>query len=237
MQRLDYYKKVRDDSMAMVKPLKVEDFVPQPSFFASPPKWNLAHTSWFFEELLLSRFNTHYKIYHPKYSYLFNSYYNSLGERVQRHSRGDLSRPTVKEIFEYRNYVDKYMEEFISTNGFSQEIKDLIILGLNHEQQHQELFFTDLKYAFSVNPLFPAYADRAFCEETDFGDDSYLSIEEGLYTIGHGGDGFYFDNEKNRHKVFLQPYKIRNSLVRNAEFLDFIENNGYERFEFWHDEL
>jgi len=236
MQLLDDYKKVRNDSMVMVRPLKIEDYVPQPSFFASPPKWNLAHTSWFFEELLLCQYKENYKIFHPQYSYLFNSYYNSLGERVLRHNRGDLSRPTVEEIFEYRNYVDTHTEAFISSGDLSDEIKDLIVLGLNHEQQHQELFFTDLKYTFSVNPLYPQYTDRAYCEDHDSGSGEYLSVEEGVYEIGYRGDGFYYDNELGLHKVYLQPYKIRKSLVRNGEYLEFINDKGYERFEFWHDE-
>ncbi len=236
MQLLEYYQKVRNDSLAMVKPLKTEDYVPQPSFFASPPKWNLAHTSWFFEELILVGFKKEYKTYHPKYGYLFNSYYNSLGQRVLRHNRGNLSRPTVEEIFKYRKYVDKNMEEFILKGHLSKEIEELIVLGLNHEQQHQELFFTDLKYMFSVNPLFPSYTDLPYCEGCDSGDNDFIAVEEGLYEIGYKGDNFCYDNELQVHKVFLPSFKIRNCLVRNAEFMAFIDGGGYERFEFWHDE-
>ena len=236
MHLIEYYQKVRNDSMTMVKPLAVEDYIPQPSFFASPPKWNLAHTSWFFEELLLSRYKRDYKTYHPKYGYLFNSYYNSLGQRILRHNRGNLSRPTVEEIFKYRNYVDKNMEALLSNGHLSKEKEELVVLGLNHEQQHQELFFTDLKYMFSTNPLFPSYTDLPYCEDSDSCDDDFVAVEEGLYEIGYKGDNFYYDNERQVHKVYLQSYQIRKSLVRNAEFIAFIEDDGYDRFEFWHDE-
>jgi len=233
---LDLYKIVRQESLDMVKPLKTEDYIPQAAMFASPPKWNLGHTSWFFEEIILSNYLKNYRPFHPKYSYLFNSYYNTVGERVLRHDRGNLSRPTVDEVLDYRKHVDKHMHELLSDEHLDKKIKDLVILGINHEQQHRELFFTDLKYTFSVNPLFPAYSEKAFCEDKNSGGSEYISIKEGLYDIGFSGDGFCYDNELSRHRVFLEAYEIQKSLVTNGEFIDFIEKGGYERFEFWHDD-
>ena len=232
----ELYKKTRQKSLDMVKPLEKEDYIPQAAFFASPPKWNLGHTSWFFEELILSRYVKDYRPFHPKYSYLFNSYYNTLGDRVLRQDRGNYSRPTVNEVLKYRNHVDHYMFEFLSAQHLEQEATDLVILGINHEQQHQELFFTDLKYTFSINPLFPVYSEKAFCEDENSGESGFLSIEEGIYQVGYDGDGFCFDNELSRHRVFLEACEIQKNLVTNGEFIDFIENGGYDRFELWHDD-
>jgi ergothioneine biosynthesis protein EgtB len=220
----------------MVAPLEREDYIPQAAFFASPPKWNLGHTSWFFEEIILSKYVAGYKPFHPTYSYLFNSYYNTAGERVLRHDRGNLSRPTVDEVIEYREYIDKQMHELLSNGNMNKEITDLIILGINHEQQHQELFFTDLKYTFSVNPLYPAYSDNAFCEDQNIGGSDFVSIGEGIYEIGYGENDFCYDNELKRHRVFLEAYEIKKNLVTNGEFIHFIGDGGYDRFEFWHDD-
>jgi hypothetical protein len=170
------YKNVRESSLAIVKPLEKEDYIPQAAVFASPPKWNLGHTTWFFEEIILSKYKADYRIFHPKYSYLFNSYYNTVGERVLRHDRGNLSRPTVDEVLEYRKYVDRHMLVFLSEEQLKNQVKDLVVLGINHEQQHQELFFTDLKYTFSVNPLYPAYSDKAFCEDKNSGESGFFSM-------------------------------------------------------------
>lgn len=236
MSLLKLYIEVRQASVDMCQPLKIEDYMPQPAFFASPPKWNLAHTSWFFEEMILKDYKKGYKEFHPQFGFLFNSYYNTLGERVVRHKRGDLSRPTVEEVYRYRAWVDKHMEDLLQSNIITPELEYLITLGLNHEQQHQELFYTDLKYAFSINPLFPKYTDKAYCEESEEGSIEYINIPEGNYKIGFEGEGFCFDNELARHTVYLQSYSIRNKLVTNGEYLEFIENGGYEKFEFWHDE-
>jgi len=220
----------------MVKSLKNEDFIPQAAMFASPPKWNLGHTSWFFEEIILSKYVADYKLFHPKYSYLFNSYYNTVGERVLRHDRGNLSRPTVDEVLEYRKYVDKYMNVLLSDQNLKQEIANFVVLGINHEQQHRELFFTDLKYTFSVNPLYPAYSEIAYCEDKNSGGSEFISLNEGLYEIGFSGNGFCYDNELSRHRVFLEAYEIQKNLVTNGEFIDFINDGGYDRFELWHDD-
>jgi ergothioneine biosynthesis protein EgtB len=230
------YKKVRQESLDMVKPLEREDYIPQAAMFASPPKWNLGHTSWFFEEIILSKYLADYQPFHSKYGYLFNSYYNTVGERVLRHDRGNLSRPTVDEVLDYRNYVDKHMHELLSDEHLEKKVADLVILGINHEQQHRELFFTDLKYTFSVNPLYPTYSEKAYCEGKNSTESGFISMNEGLYDIGFNGDGFCYDNELSRHRVFLQAYEIQKNLVTNGEFIDFIENDGYEHFELWHDD-
>ncbi len=230
------FEKTRQFSMDMVKPLKTEDFVPQAAVFASPPKWHLAHTTWFFEELILSDRLPGFQRFHPQYSFLFNSYYNSVGQRTQRQTRGFFSRPTVEEIMQYRRYVDEAMQQFFELPSPSPEILALIELGINHEEQHQELFFTDLKYNFSVNPLYPAYSDQPFCEESNTGQSGFISIPAGLYEVGFDGAGFCYDNECKRHKVYLEAYEISRHLVTNGEFIEFIENGGYQRFEFWHDE-
>ena len=236
MRLVDFYRRVRQESLQMVAPLETEDFIPQPAFFASPPKWNLGHTSWFFEQVILAKYQKNFKSYHPLYNYIFNSYYNTLGERVDRKNRGDLSRPTVKEVFAYRAHVDNQMISLLEEKNAEPALQELVILGLNHEQQHQELFFTDLKYAFSINPLYPAYSGKAFCDETNQEKDAFVTIEGGLYDIGHSGEGFHFDNERERHQVYLPPYQISKNLVTNGEYLAFVEDKGYQRFEFWHDE-
>lgn len=236
MDLYSQYQSVRKNSIDLCDSLEVEDYIPQPIDFVSPPKWNLGHTTWFFEELILKQFVPFYKVYHAKYSYLFNSYYETVGKRVLRGKRGELSRPTVKEVYAYRAYVDEHIEEFINRSKPSQEAKELIILGLNHEQQHQELFLSDLKYTFSLNPLYPAYSERALCEEGGEPDKSFLEYEGGLIEIGYEGRGFAYDNELPKHRVFIQPYRIGKSLVSNEEFLEFIEAGGYEKHEYWHEE-
>ncbi|MCB2219525.1 MAG: ergothioneine biosynthesis protein EgtB [Bacteroidetes bacterium] len=236
MKIFQQYLEVRKQSEQMCAPLVTEDYLLQPAFFTSPPKWNLGHTSWFFEEMILTKFSKDYKPFHPKYSFIFNSYYNTVGERVGRDQRGDLSRPTVEEVYQYRKYVDEHMEEFIKKKKPGDDIHALIVLGLNHEQQHQELFFTDLKFAFSINPLFPAYAINAFCESKETQAPAMIRMDEGVFETGYNGDGFCFDNELGRHKVYLHPFEISNKLVTNGEFLDFIESGGYNRHDLWHDE-
>src|SRR5687767_9037387 len=142
---LELYQKVRSRTEYLCKPLEIEDYIPQPVVDVSPPKWNIAHTTWFFEEMILKKFAPNYREFNYDYGYLFNSYYNSIGERTRRDNRGDLSRPTVKEVFQYRRYVDEKMLEFLRQD-LSDEVKELVVLGVNHEQQHQELFLTDLKF-------------------------------------------------------------------------------------------
>lgn len=231
------YDAVRGYTEELCAPLETEDFIPQPSLDASPPKWNVAHTTWFFEEMILKRFARDYREFNAQFGFLFNSYYNSVGTRTERGNRGDLSRPTVAEVFAYRKYVDEKMREFLQTD-LSNEARELVILGLNHEQQHQELFLTDLKYTFSRNPLFPVYReDFALVERYEqSASNEFSDVAEGVYEIGFQGDGFHFDNELGRHKVYIQNFSIAKNLVTNAEYIEFIESGGYENFRFWHAE-
>lgn len=231
-----FFQNVRSRTLELCKPLEIEDYVPQPIVDVSPPKWNIAHTTWFFEEMILKRFASDYEVFDQSFGYLFNSYYNSVGERTLRERRGDLSRPTVDKVFEYRRYVDEKMFEFLAA-GISEEISELIVLGLNHEQQHQELFLTDLKFSFGVNPTFPVYKnDFALVEIGEIGSNEFVEIAEGIYEIGFSGDGFHFDNELGRHKIYLDEYEIQKHLITNGEFLEFIEDGGYGNHVLWHSE-
>ena len=233
---LPLFKEVRAATEKLCEPLEIEDYIPQPVVDVSPPKWNIAHVTWFFEEMILKRFAADYKVFDPHFGFLFNSYYNSIGERTRRDNRGDLSRPTVAEVFAYRKYVDQRMTEFLAED-LSEEIKDLVVLGLNHEQQHQELFLTDFKFTLSRNPLFPVYRENfALEEESETVRGGFVEINEGIYEIGFAGDGFCFDNELGRHKVFLHDFRISQSTVTNAEFMEFIEDGGYRNFNLWHSE-
>src|SRR5687767_6370917 len=246
----DFYLSVRNHTEKLCEPLEIEDYIPQPTVDVSPPRWNIAHTTWFFEEMILKKFAPEYKVFDPNFGFLFNSYYNSIGERTARDHRGDLSRPTVKRIFEYRKYVDSQMTALLSefsapsvvskdgtTEARGEELRDLIVLGLNHEQQHQELFITDLKYTFSLNPLFPVYRDDfAQVEDEESANGDFLSIAAGNRMIGFAGESFCFDNELARHQVYLDDFKIRNSLVTNREYIEFIEDGGYRDFRLWHSE-
>jgi ergothioneine biosynthesis protein EgtB len=233
------YLSVRNYTEEICAPLEIEDYIPQPSVDVSPPKWNIAHTTWFFEEMILKQFAAGYQEFDPNFGFLFNSYYNSLGNRTARNNRGDLSRPTVKEVYQYRKYVDEKMCEFLRQN-LSEEVRELIVLGLHHEQQHQELLITDLKFTLSCNPLFPVYkAENIICEKGETqtaSKDKYISVKAGIYEIGFQGTGFHFDNELGRHKVYLHDFEISSQLITNAEFLEFIEDGGYENFRFWHAE-
>lgn len=249
----EFYARVRAYTEELCEPLEIEDYIPQPVVDVSPPKWNIAHTTWFFEEMILKKFVLGYKVFDEQFSFLFNSYYNSIGDRTARDNRGAFSRPTVKCVFEYRNHVDGQMAQLLShfsgpsvaPTGRSkehlekkeQELKDLVTLGLNHEQQHQELFLTDLKYTFSLNPLFPVYSDDySLVEERSAAKGDFVTIPSGKYEIGFKGGGFCFDNELARHQVYLEAFQIRDSLVTNGEFVEFIESGAYHDFRLWHSE-
>ncbi|MEP6788278.1 MAG: ergothioneine biosynthesis protein EgtB [Acidobacteriota bacterium] len=231
-----FYTEVRSYTEKLCEPLEIEDYIPQPVVDVSPPKWNIAHTTWFFEEMILKKHVQGYKVFDEHFGFLFNSYYNSIGQRTQRDHRGSLSRPTVKQVFAYRNHVDERMNELLSI-GVSDDVRELVTLGLNHEQQHQELFLTDLKYTFSVSPLFPAYREGYVPEEdAESGSAGFVEIEGGMHEIGYDGEGFCFDNELTRHKVYLDDFEISDRLVTNADFIEFIEAGGYGDFRLWHSE-
>ena len=232
---LELFRKTRAMTVSLCDPLKIEDYIPQPVDFASPPKWHLSHSTWFFEEMILKKFVQNYKIFNPHFSFLFNSYYHTVGERAIRTERGTVTRPTVEEVYQYRKYVDDQIEKLLQ-NPVSSDLEELIVLGVNHEQQHQELLITDLKHTFSYNPIHPVYKENFNLTAQENKEEGWLKINEGIYGIGFEGEGFYFDNEKGRHQVFLHDFEISKSLVTNAEFLEFMEDGGYENFKFWLDE-
>lgn len=231
---LQLFHETRAATVALCEPLEIEDYIPQPVDFASPPKWHLSHSTWFFEEMILKKF-VDYQVFNPHFGFLFNSYYQTLGERAIRTERGTITRPTVKEVYEYRNYVDAQIKKLLQTQ-VSEELQELIILGINHEQQHQELLITDLKHTFSYNPIFPIYKEGFNLTAQENSEQGWVKISEGIYNIGCEGEGFHFDNEKGRHQVFLHEFEISKALVTNAEFIAFIEDGGYDDFKFWLDE-
>ncbi|MBC8052441.1 MAG: ergothioneine biosynthesis protein EgtB [Sphingobacteriaceae bacterium] len=229
----DKYLEIRNLTEEICRPLKTEDYVVQPVVDVSPPKWHLGHTSWFFETFLLKPHLKDYTEFDPNYNFVFNSYYETIGARLIRTDRGNLSRPSVEDIYNYRKHVDRYMQVLLDDEAKTANLKEIIELGFNHEQQHQELLLTDIKYILGHNPLFPAYIDS---EKPFFRVEpgTFIEIPEGIYPIGFNGDGFCFDNELGSHNVFLQDYKIRSSLVSNAEYLEFINAGAYKNFEYWH---
>lgn len=230
----EQYIQVRKHSEQICEPLQTEDYVVQPIVDVSPPKWHLGHTTWFFETFILIPFHKEYRIYNAEYNYVFNSYYETIGNRVIRTDRGNLSRPSVSEVYAYRSYVDIAMRNFLK-NELTEEVKALFFLGLNHEQQHQELLLTDIKYILGNNPLFPAYrTDETIDTEFESTLSEMISIKEGIYEIGYAGEGFCFDNELGRHKVYLHVFSISSNLVSNAAYLEFIEDGGYTNFVHWH---
>ncbi|TXC82134.1 ergothioneine biosynthesis protein EgtB [Luteibaculum oceani] len=229
------FKKVRARTEELCSPLGVEDFIPQPAVFVSPAKWHIAHTTWFFEEFVLSKFKKGYTRFHKDFAFLFNSYYNSVGERLERDNRGLLTRPRLELVFDYRKSVDQEIVSLLQ-NTDRQELINTIELGLQHEQQHQELLITDLKYIFSQNPIYPTYHKDYYWEKIVEPSQPDVLIEEGVYNIGYEGKDFSFDNEHGKHKVYINPVEISGNLVSNQEFIEFIESGGYDKSEFWLDE-
>ncbi len=236
-QLLDNYKATRYQSIAACEPLFVEDYSLQAEGFTSPPKWHLAHTSWFFETFILKPFVSNYCVYDEMYEVLFNSYYNGVGEQFSRPKRGLLSRPSVDEVRVYRNHVDEAMATLLMQTDHVDyaQIYQRCILGLEHEKQHQELFYTDLKYSFSINPKLPIYTDKILPNTGLPAELSWSHFNGGLIDVGCDAspDHFSFDNENPQHKVFLEPFELANRLVTNGEFQAFIDDGGYQRAEFW----
>jgi ergothioneine biosynthesis protein EgtB len=231
------YTAVRAESGAICAPLAVEDYVIQSMEDVSPPKWHLAHTTWFFENFLLEPFLPGYQPFHPRYGYLFNSYYETVGRFFPRQKRGLLARPTAEEIYRYRDHVDVCMRELLDTVPAARwgEVADRATLGLHHEQQHQELLMTDIKHIFATNPLRPAYRER-LAERPAATAGAPLKWQEwpaGVYEIGHEGGGFAFDNETPRHRVYLNQFRIAERPVTNGEYLEFMEAGGYRNPALW----
>lgn len=228
---IERYHSVRSVSEKICQPLQTEDYVAQPVMDVSPPKWHLAHTTWFFETFLLVPGKPGYSVYDSTYAYLFNSYYIGAGDRWVRADRGDITRPGVQEIYEYRAYVDEAMKEFLE-NGLSEGQYEVFQIGLNHEQQHQELLLYDIKYILGVNPIYPVY--KALETELSLQMKAeWLKVEEGVHSVGYEGKEFHFDNEEGMHRVFLESYEIRSNLVTCGEYLEFIQDGGYEIPQLW----
>lgn len=225
---------IRRRSEEICQPLEIEDYVVQPIVDVSPPKWHLGHTTWFFETFILIPHFSAYEIFDPQYNFVFNSYYETIGARVIRTDRGNLSRPSVSDIYKYRKYVDEKMTEFLNSHYITNEVVQLLELGLNHEQQHQELLITDIKYILGHNPLFPVYKKDFDKKDSNIQEKTMLRFSEGIYEIGFDGVGFAFDNELNRHKVYLNDFGISSRLVTNREYLEFMEDGGYSDFRYWH---
>ncbi|WP_016991282.1 ergothioneine biosynthesis protein EgtB [Flavobacterium sp. ACAM 123] len=231
---IDRFLKIREDSEQLCKSLLIEDYSVQAIEFTSPPKWHLAHTTWFWEEFILTKHAVNYSVYDEDFSFLFNSYYNNVGKRVLRPLRGLMTRPSVNEVYIYRKYVTDAMVTFLNTNP-NNEILDVIEIGINHEEQHQELLAYDIKYTLGNQPTFPSYKN-SYKTKVENQAASFIKIKAGLYEIGHQESSFCFDNELGKHKVYVNDFEISNKLVTNREYLDFIIAGGYQNFNFWHDE-
>ena len=227
------YRKLRARSLTLCSTLEREDFVVQSMPDVSPTKWHLAHTTWLFERFILSHYIADYRVFHQRYDYLFNSYYQTIGKMHPRAERGLLSRPTVAEIRDYRAYVDRQMSQLLDTFA-SAELAFLVELGLNHEQQHQELLLTDIKHILSCNPLKPAFRQLEPAPVAGtLPEASFLEIAGGVYAIGATGNAFCFDNETPGHDEVLIDCVIANRLVSNREYRQFIDDGGYKTPDLW----
>jgi ergothioneine biosynthesis protein EgtB len=231
---IEAFRAVRGETERRAAPLSAEDQLVQSMPDASPAKWHRAHTTWFFEQFLLVPHVRGYKPFHPDFAFLFNSYYVSAGPRHTRHNRGVITRPGVAEIAAYRAYVDAAMTTALASadDALLATLGPLIEIGLNHEQQHQELMLTDILHAFSFNPTQPAYdAGWRLPASTRSGD--AMQLPEGIHTVGHAGDEFCFDNERPSHRALVGPVSIARDLVTNGEWLEFIADGGYTTPTLW----
>lgn len=235
---LGQFRRVRAYSNYLVEPLEIEDFVIQPMENASPMKWHLAHTSWFFETFVLGRFLPDFESLHPQYAYFFNSYYLQTGVPFSRASRGMLSRPTVKDVFEYRAYVNEQMEAFIenASDELWEQAAFVVEIGNHHEQQHQELILTDLKYLFAQNPLLPVYRGKEIEEVSSVPVLNWVSFSEGIVEVGSAGNEFTYDNEHPKHRTLVQDFELADRLITVGEYLEFMNAGGYEESKYWLDE-
>ena len=227
--------RVRRQTAALAARLEPEDCVVQSMTDASPTRWHLAHTTWFFETFVLARAVPDYRRFHPSFEALFNSYYESVGTPLPRSERGRLSRPTVREVLAYRAHVDAALEDLFATapEETLERIAPTVELGWNHEEQHQELILTDIKHALFQNPLLPAYRTGAARERGRGTPLGWVPFEEGVTEAGHDGDGFAFDNEGPAHRGYVPAHALANRLVTNGEYLAFLEDDGYRRAELW----
>ncbi|MBK8208335.1 MAG: ergothioneine biosynthesis protein EgtB [Planctomycetes bacterium] len=231
---LQSFMTVRSTSERLCKPLCVEDYVPQPHADVSPPRWHLGHTTWFFEEFVLKAFAPGYQPFHPQYAFLFNSYYNLVGERTLRHERGTMTRPTVAQVYEYRHAIDARVSELLAscTDAAVAAVAPALELGIHHEQQHQELLLVDIKYILWQPPLYPAYSGKA-PSPCPAPSGEWQAFEGGRVRVGHDGKGFADDNEGPAHEVWLQPFRLCSDMVTNTQWLAFMHDGGYRRPELW----
>jgi len=227
------YRSIRHATRALAAPLSAEDCAIQSMPDASPVKWHLAHTTWFFETFVLAPHRPGYRVFQPAYRVLFNSYYNSLGDRHPRPERGMLSRPALEAVIEYRDHVDRAMLGLLAEERLPAEAAGLVELGLHHEQQHQELILTDLKHLLSRNPLKPAYQNQWPLTSVRAPARQWIAFNGGLCEVGHRGDDFCFDNETPRHRAWLNPFQLASHPVTNGDFIEFIDDGGYRRPEWW----
>jgi len=229
------YRATRSRSEALCAPLEVEDYQLQSMPDCSPPKWHLAHTAWFFETFILAPHEPGFRPHRPEFAFLFNSYYEAVGARWPRPERGLLSRPTVAEVYDYRRSVDERTLALLESadDPTFDAIAPVVEIGLNHEEQHQELLLTDLKHAFGLNPLRPRYAPDDDAPRAGADPLGWEAHPAGVRWVGHDGPGFAFDNEGPRHRVFVDGFAIASRPVNNGEFLRFIEDGGYDRPELW----
>ncbi|WP_035334668.1 ergothioneine biosynthesis protein EgtB [Dokdonia sp. PRO95] len=233
---VQFFIETREHTENICKPLEIEDYVVQPIADVSPPKWHLGHTTWFFEEFILKHHKEGYTLFSEDFAFVFNSYYESVGKRVVRTDRGNLSRPTVDQVYAYRTYVTQALQELLEEE-ITPIVEKLLTIGIHHEKQHQELLVTDIKYILGNNPLTPIYeGELRFRESKKETPQSLITINEGVYEIGHTGEDFCYDNELGRHKVYLHDYQISNTLVTNGEWIAFIEAGGYQETLLWHSE-
>lgn len=223
-------RKRTEDLCAQIKP---EDSVVQPAVFVSPPKWHLGHTSWFFEEFILKAYGKNYSPYREDYDFLFNSYYNHAGDRVPRDQRGLMTRPTLSEVLDYREHVTKEVLKLLDELKDAPPAYQVLEIGMNHEEQHQELLAYDVKFIMGHQVLSPEM-ETNYSRERNISSDGFVAMEEGIYDIGHLGEGFSFDNEHQAHKVFLHSFELSKALVSNEDYLAFMEDKGYENFALWH---
>ncbi|ALM08973.1 sulfatase maturase [Sediminicola sp. YIK13] len=232
---LDFFIETRKHTESICAPLEIEDYVVQPMADVSPPKWHLGHSTWFFEEFILKKYKKGYRVFDTDFSFVFNSYYESLGERVVRSDRGNLSRPSVEKVYEYRNHVTAAVVSLFE-EPVDLELEAVMEIGIHHEKQHQELLLTDIKYILGNNPLLPPYANTYSEHRQESESREWIELDEGIYEIGHNSNQFCYDNELGRHKVYLHPFQISSTLVTNKEYLKFMNAGGYEHFEYWHAE-
>lgn len=232
----DFYSQVRSKTLEIIEPLSPEDCVVQPAEHVSPSKWHLGHTTWFFETFILKEYEKPYQEHRGGYDFIFNSYYESHGQRVKRNHRGLLTRPSLDEVIDYRKDVDQRMQRLLQQNPNDQKLAFLTELGLNHEQQHQELMYMDIKAVLSTNPIDSVYSQKPAWTDPQIAENSWVKVPGGQYDVGHADQSFCYDNEEPRHTVTLTDFEIQKELITNAEYLEFMADGGYQNFGHWHEE-